>query len=121
MARRALQFATLIALVASAPGNVSASPEPSQFIAPPRSITDITAILDAEKPDPALIAKLKNDADATPPKSGSRLALAEFYYDRGSARKQLGRMRDALADAEKSVELARGEADSNRLGRMTQF
>src|SRR6185437_11706237 len=31
---------------------------PSVFVAPPRTITDITAILDSEKPDAAQIAKL---------------------------------------------------------------
>ena len=34
------------------------------FVAPPRTIADITAILDSEKPDPAKIAQRKATADA---------------------------------------------------------
>ena len=108
-------------LVAAPLALIPANAQQPKFVAPPRSITDITAILDAEKPDPKLIAELKDDADALPPKSGSRLDFAQFYYDRGSARKQLGRMKEALADALKAVDTARGVADSNLLGRMTQF
>ena len=37
------------------------------FVAPPRTIADITEILDKEKPDPAKLAKLKGDADKPPP------------------------------------------------------
>jgi tetratricopeptide (TPR) repeat protein len=121
MARRTLKFAAFIALAATAPGIALASTQPAQFVAPPRSITDITAILDAEKPDPQLIAKLKADADAEPPRTTARLTLAQFYYDRGNARKQLGRMREALTDGKKAVDTARGIADSNLLGRMMQF
>lgn len=37
------------------------------FVAPPRTIADITAVLDSEKPDEATIAKRKAEADAPPP------------------------------------------------------
>src|SRR5205823_4042453 len=40
---------------AVAPGNAL----PAGFVAPPRTIADITAILDSEKPHPATLAKLK--------------------------------------------------------------
>ena len=120
MARRAFIFAAFITL-AVALGTFSGRAERAPFVAPPRSITDITAILDAEKPDPQLIAKLTGAADAMPPKDNDRLTLAKFYYERGNARKQLGRMREALDDGQKAVEAARGVADSNQLGRMMQF
>jgi CHAT domain-containing protein len=100
---------------------ISARAELQPFVPPPRSITDITAILDAEKPDPKLIAELQSAADAMPPKDKARLKLAQFYYERGSARKQLGRMQEALEDGQKAVDTARGVADSNLLGRMMQF
>src|SRR5260370_27711845 len=48
-----------------APGNAP----PSGFDAPPRTIADITAALDNEKPDPATLAKLKA-ADDDEPKKG---------------------------------------------------
>jgi len=94
---------------------------PSVFIAPPRTITDITAILDSEKPDPARIAKLHADAEASVPANASRAELAKFYYQRGTARSQLGHLADAIADAERAVEAGRGAVESNQLGRLEQF
>jgi CHAT domain-containing protein len=94
---------------------------PASFVAPPRTITDITAILDSEKPDAKLIDKLKADADATPPAGGARPDLAKFYYDRGTSRAQLGRLNESTADANKAIEVARGAVDANLMGRIEQF
>ncbi|MGH6683363.1 MAG: hypothetical protein ACRECA_05470, partial [Pseudolabrys sp.] len=44
---------------------------PTTFVAPPRTITDITAILDSEKPDPAKVSQLRLDANASPPAKAS--------------------------------------------------
>jgi CHAT domain-containing protein len=94
---------------------------PSIFVAPPRTIADITAILDSEKPDAAQIAKLHTEADAAVPANASRLELARFYYGRGNARAQLGHLADAIVDADRALEMARGTADANQLGRLEQF
>lgn len=94
---------------------------PTSFVAPPRTITDITAILDSEKPDPAQIAKLRAEADAAVPSKASRQELARFYYQRGNARAKLGQLREAIADADKSIETARGAVDANLMGRLEQF
>ena len=94
---------------------------PTQFVAPPRTITDITAILDSEKPDPAKIAALKAEADAAVPGNGSRADLARAYYKRGTARAGLGRLSDATDDANKGLENGRGSVDANLLGRLEQF
>ena len=94
---------------------------PATYVAPPRTITDITAILDSEKPDAAKIAKRKAEADAAPPAKASRAALAHFYYDRGNARSSLGRLREALADAEKAVEVARGALAAHQIARLQQY
>ena len=80
------------------------------FVAPPRTIADITAILDSEKPDLKMIAELKADADAVPTGKEAREDLAQFYFDRANARAQLGRLADAIADANKAVETGRGVA-----------
>jgi hypothetical protein len=93
---------------------------PKSFVAPPRTIADITAILDHEKPDAAKIAERQADADATPPKSGSASDLAQFYYDRGSARALLARNKEALADGLKAVEVGRG-SPVRQLNRFRQF
>jgi CHAT domain-containing protein len=94
---------------------------PTMFVAPPRTITDITAILDSEKPDPAKIAALKNEADAPLPSHTSRVELARFYYTRGNARAALGRLAGAIEDADRALEVGRGAVDANLLGRLEQF
>ena len=53
---------------------------PVGFIAPPRTISDITAILYSEKPDLKLIEKLKSDADAAPTGRESPKDLSRFYF-----------------------------------------
>jgi CHAT domain-containing protein len=68
------------------------------FMAPPRTIADITAILDQEKPDEAKIAERKAAADAAPPANASPAKLAQFYYDRMQARAHLARDEEAIAD-----------------------
>lgn len=94
---------------------------PKDFIAPPRSISDITAILDGEKPDEKMIAELKSDADAQPTGKETRQNLAQFYFDRANARSQLGRLAEAVADADKAVETGRGAVSPAMMGRMMQL
>jgi CHAT domain-containing protein len=77
--------------------------------APPRTIADITAILDQEKPDPSRLAKLKAAADASPPANADAVALAHFHSNRGNIRAELGRLNDAIADGERAVALAEGK------------
>jgi CHAT domain-containing protein len=91
---------------------------PVGFIAPPRSISDIAAILDNEKPDPATLAKLKADANAEP-KSLGQAALARFYLDRAMARALLG-MREALDDSNKAVTAGIAAGDSMFVARARQ-
>ena len=100
-----------------APGNSL----PAGFVAPPRTITDITAILDSEKPDAATLAKLKKNADDEPNAKLSQADLAQFYYDRGNARALLGRSKDAMADAEKALPIARSASDPMFFYRLRQF
>ncbi|MCJ9735510.1 tetratricopeptide repeat protein, partial [Bradyrhizobium sp. PRIMUS42] len=94
---------------------------PKDFVAPPRSIADITAILDGDKPDEKTIAELKSDAAAAPTGKESRQDLAEFYFDRANARAQLGRLVEAMADADKAAEVGRGAVGPNMLGRILQL
>ena len=91
---------------------------PPDLPAPPRAITDITAILDSEKPDLKTIEKLKAEAAANPTGKESREDLAQFYFDRGNARAQLGRLADSLADANKAIEVGRGAASPLMMGRL---
>ena len=64
----AIVFASALPWLSTAA--LAQTPAPS-FVAPPRTIADITAILDQEKPDPKVAAKLRAEADATPPAGAS--------------------------------------------------
>jgi CHAT domain-containing protein len=91
------------------------------FVAPPRNIADITAILDQEKPDPAKIAKLKEDAERPIPSDASGAALAQFYYERAQARADLSQFGNAIADARKAIELGRGTVAALLFARYRAF
>jgi len=80
-------------------------------VVPPRSIADITAILDQEKPDPARLKKLQAAADAPEPSTSDPVALAHFYFSRAVVRSELGRLRDAVADGEQAIKLGSGKVD----------
>ena len=77
------------------------------FVAPPRTIADITAILDAEKPDPQVIAQLHTKANAEPGSGWANEDLAAFYYGRCQARRTLGDFTNAVADCDMAFK--RGE------------
>ena len=79
------------------------------FIPPPRTIADISAILDQQKPDPARLAKLRAEAEVVPPSTASGQALAEFHFKRAEARSDLGRFKEAIADLDKSISIGRGQ------------
>jgi len=99
-------------------GAVSIQPT---FVAPPRTIADITAILDSEKPDGAKVAARKAAADAAPPSNASAIKLTEFYYDRGNARALLARNKEALADGLQALAATKGGVDPRLLNRVRQF
>jgi tetratricopeptide (TPR) repeat protein len=97
-------FGIVLAIVVGCSPAVMA--QKAGFVAPPRTIADITAILDQEKPDPAKRAKLEAEAAAEPPAGVDRSKLKDFYYKRGQARASLGRLTEAVADLAKAVEYA---------------
>jgi CHAT domain-containing protein len=103
---------------APAPG---APPVRAAFVAPPRTIADITAILDSEKPDQAKIAARMAAADTSPPKDGSPSKRAQFYYDRANARALLARNEEALADGLQALEIAKSGVEPHQLTRLRQF
>ena len=98
-----------------------AAPIQPTFVAPPRTIADITAVLDSEKPDDAQIAKRKAEADAAPPANASAAKLAQFYYDRGNARALLARNKEALADGLQALASGGNAIDARQVTRIRQF
>lgn len=101
-----------------APASGIAQTQDPVLVAPPRSIADITAILDQEKPDPAKRAKREADANAEPPAIQGE-ALGKFYFQRCQARAALGRANEAIADCEKAVSL--GGDYGHHVSRVQQF
>jgi CHAT domain-containing protein len=94
---------------------------PAGFVPPPRSIADIAAILDNEKPDPATLAKLNAEADDEPDPKQSVSDFAESYYERATARLLLGRHADAGADAAKALAIASKGGEPMLKQRIRQF
>jgi CHAT domain-containing protein len=60
-------------------------------------------------------------ADAMPPANTRAQDLAAFFYNRGNARSELGRAKDAILDGERALELSRGIFDIRELNRLRQF
>jgi len=78
----------------------------AQSAPPPRSIADVLAILDAQKPDPEKVARLRAEITKEPPATSDKKELREFYQRRGQAAGELGVMTQALADLKKAYENA---------------
>jgi len=96
------------AILCWAPQSFAQAPSgAASFAPPPRSISDITAILDQEKPDPGKVAKLTGVANAQPPANADDAAMVAFLGRRGSAAVDLGRTQQALADLRKAVAISR--------------
>jgi CHAT domain-containing protein/tetratricopeptide (TPR) repeat protein len=94
---------------------IAASFEGQGFTPPPRTIADITAILDQEKPDPAKAEAARKAADAEPPAGAAPAQLARFYYDRALAAAEIGRLKQRRDDAAEAVRLGReGGGDFDR-------
>ncbi len=76
------------------------------FVPPPRTITDITGILEQQKrKDLETLGQMRVVADENPPVAGNNAELAMFYYKRGQTAAHLGRGHQALADYNKAAEL----------------
>jgi CHAT domain-containing protein/tetratricopeptide (TPR) repeat protein len=86
---------------------IAAEFQGQSFQPPPRTISDIAAILDQQRPDPAKVAAAVAKADAQPAPALQDAALAAFYYERGLAAAELGRIQQRLADLRKANELVR--------------
>ena len=97
---------------------ITASFEGQSFVPPPRTITDVTAILDAQKRDDPIAAREINEAlNAQPPATAKRRVLAEFYYDRGRLARDEGRMKQSIDDLRMAY-LYADKFDSNTMSKL---
>ena len=80
--------------------------EDRSFVPPPRTINDITAILDQQQlSDPAKTEEQEAAADAEPPPGNKPKVLVRFYMKRGLAARKMGRATQALEDLRKAMRL----------------
>src|SRR5471032_82239 len=97
-------------LVRLAVGTLMAATVPAsaqQFVAPPRTITDITAILDQEKPKAWVAPAKRVMAEIQPSDSFRPAELAQFYYERCKNNSAIGELSKAIADCEKAEAIGR--------------
>jgi CHAT domain-containing protein len=95
---------------------VSAQFADKPFVPPPRTIRDITAILDRQSPaDAAALKATLARLEQPPPATAGPSDLATFYRDRGSLAHELGRVRQAREDLGRAVEYSR-QARSSAAG-----
>lgn len=86
---------------------VDAEFDADNFIAPPRTITDVAALLEQhEQTNADEVARHREIASAEPPADASDGTLAEFYRKRGVAAGALGRVKDQIDDLERALEFA---------------
>lgn len=83
------------------------------FKPPPRTISDIAAVLNEHRPDEARVASLRALADAESPAGASGADLGAFLNERANARIEIGRTNEAIDDFERSYE-ANPEVDTLR-------
>ncbi len=68
--------------------------------AAPARTSEISAILDQQKPDPSRLERNRAAADVQPPAGGN---LGQFYYRRAQARAALARNEEAIADLQQAM------------------
>ena len=91
---------------------ITATIQKASFTAPPKTIADITAILDEQKRvDPAAAEQALAAANATPPADLSVAAMGKFYRDRGLAAGRIGRTKQEIADLNKAADLKKKAGD----------
>jgi CHAT domain-containing protein len=82
---------------------------------------DVIALLDQEKPDPDKAAALAADADRDIPPDLADADRGQAYLHRAQARAQIGRLNDAIADAEEALKLGKGQNYRRVTSRYQQF
>lgn len=117
-----LSIALLCAYLTGLPATAqtTASAAGPALAAPPRSIADIVAILDQEKPDPAKRAQLIAKAEAPEPPGLDARQRMQFLWDRAQAALLLARVEAVLVDTATAAQLAdQVGADPYRMHQVT--
>jgi len=85
------------------------------FIPPPRSINDILDMLNqpGEFYD-SITSKIREKADASPPKTNNAAILSTFYLERGINAREMGRYQQQLEDLRTALEYAEKAGSSDK-------
>ncbi len=86
---------------------ITAEFQNDSFVPPPRTIDDITSVLDQQKPDPARAEDNRKTADALPPEGATPEELTRFYFDRALAAAELGRATQRVSDLREAARIGR--------------
>ena len=102
--------------LAASPEEAKQTSEGGSFVPPPRTIGDITAILDQQKlSDPKAAAKARAEASREPPAGARDSTLAKFYWKRGLAAGKIGDVRKQLADLKEAERLSKNVNEKTRM------
>jgi tetratricopeptide (TPR) repeat protein len=96
---------------------VTASFQGAPFVPPPRTLQDITAILDEQRVENPELLAAKAKVGETPPAAPTYPTyLTRFFFDRGRAAQFIGQLRQARADLEQALVHARqASIDTHRI------
>ncbi|MGH8702382.1 MAG: CHAT domain-containing protein, partial [Burkholderiales bacterium] len=75
---------------------------------PPRTVADITALLDQYQPDPAQTSELQAKVKQAVPPGAAGDTLIKFYLDRAQAAQSLGLVGQQIADLRRAAEMVKG-------------
>ena len=96
---------------------VTATFEGQSFVPPPRTIRDITAILDQQPlADPAAAEQLRQKAAGKPPPGADDKRLVQFYWNRGKAAGAIGKSLQQIADLKEAARRSSISHWETRLG-----
>jgi len=74
------------------------------FVPPPRTVEDITAILDQQKrADPTIAERALARADEAPPAAANPAELSRFYYQRALNARAIGRSKQEIEDLRQAL------------------
>ena len=74
------------------------------FVPPPRTVEDITAILDQQKrADPTIAERALARAEEAPPAAADPAALSRFYYQRALNARAIGRSKQEIEDLRQAL------------------
>ncbi|MDK9701987.1 MAG: CHAT domain-containing protein [Sulfuritalea sp.] len=105
-----LRCGLLLATAFMCVGGAAADEEHSRV--PPRTIFDVTALLEQFKPDPIKVESAKARLAQQPPEGADNSTLARFYFERARAAEELGDVKKRREDFRKAREYVSGTVDT---------